>query len=217
MYSIFLRWWLFAILIVVGGVFGWNLNLFHNIWENDTTKISFLIMGIFLFHSLWAGAQSLSLSRQLKNKVFTDKLRKSKRHIEIGWFASDMCLNLGMIGTIWGFILMLAGFVNVDVSNIKSVQGLLTSMSGGMSIALYTTLTGLVCSQLLKVQFFNLENAVTSCYNFPEGDSQDVVDARAALIQAESVMTHAEKAKNEASTAKNKAMTSLQQIEEQDG
>jgi len=112
---------------------------------------------------------------------------------------------------------MLAGFVNVDVSNIKSVQGLLTSMSGGMSIALYTTLTGLVCSQILKVQFFNLENAVTSCDNFPEGDSQDVVDARAALIQAESVMTHAEKSKNEAAAAKNKAMTSLQQVEEQDG
>jgi biopolymer transport protein ExbB/TolQ len=87
-----------------------------------------------------------------------------------------MCLNLGMIGTIWGFILMLAGFVNVDVSDIKSVQELLTSMSGGMSIALYTTLTGLVCSQILKVQFFNLENAVTYCDNFPEGDSQDVVE-----------------------------------------
>jgi len=78
----------------------------------------------------------------------------------MGWFASQMCLNLGMIGTVIGFIMMLVGFSHVDVSNVKSVQDLLASMSGGMSTALYTTLAGLVSMQILQLQYFNLSRAL---------------------------------------------------------
>ena len=162
-YNIFLRWWLFATLIVVGSIFCWNLGILHEVWSKDSTKLSFFILAICGFHTLWAGMQSFSISRELKHKLFNDKLKTIERHSEIGWFASDICLNVGMIGTIWGFIQMLGGFINCDVSDIESVQGLLTAISGGMSVALYTTLTGLICSQLLKIQFFNIDNALEYC------------------------------------------------------
>ena len=80
--------------------------------------------------------------------------------MEVGWFASDFCLSIGMIGTVIGFIMMLSGLAQVDVSDINTVQGLIKNLGSGMSTALYSTLTGLVCSSLLKVQYFNLNQAI---------------------------------------------------------
>jgi len=39
------------------------------------------------------------------------------------------------------------------------MQQLLASMSGGMAVALYTTLTGLITSTLLRFQYYILESA----------------------------------------------------------
>jgi flagellar motor component MotA len=47
-----------------------------------------------------------------------------------------------------------------DVSDVSTIQGLIKSLGTGMSTALYSTLTGLICSTLLKIQYFNLSQAV---------------------------------------------------------
>jgi len=39
-------------------------------------------------------------------------------------------------------------------------------MSGGMAVALYTTLTGLVTSTLLKLQYFLLDTSLTGLFNY---------------------------------------------------
>ncbi len=80
--------------------------------------------------------------------------------IEVGWFASDLCLTIGMIGTVSGFIMMLSGFYTVDVSKVQTIQELIKQLGAGMSTALYTTLVGLICSALLKIQYFNLNQAI---------------------------------------------------------
>ncbi len=61
-----------------------------------------------------------------------------------------------MIGTVTGFIMMLGGFNEISFSDINASKELMRSLGGGMSTALYTTLTGLLCSVLLKIQYFNL-------------------------------------------------------------
>ena len=77
---------------------------------------------------------------------------------DVGWFISEACLALGMIGTVSGFIIVLnSAFGSIDVSNIATLQKALSSMATGMSTALWTTLTGLVCSLSLKIQLVNLE------------------------------------------------------------
>ena len=50
-------------------------------------------------------------------------------------------------------------FENIDVTNAKTLQDALASMAKGMSTALYTTLTGLVTSLIIKVQLVNYEIA----------------------------------------------------------
>jgi len=46
------------------------------------------------------------------------------------------------------------------VEDLSTVQGMIKGLGAGMSTALYTTLTGLVCSALLKIQYFNLSQAI---------------------------------------------------------
>ena len=69
----------------------------------------------------------------------------------IAWFIAESLMALGMIGTVIGFILMLgSSFESIDVSNTETLKSTLTSMAIGMSTALYTTVTGLICSLWLK-------------------------------------------------------------------
>ena len=75
---------------------------------------------------------------------------------------AESCLVLGLIGTVTGFILMLGiAFINLDVTNVASVQEALKNMSIGMSTALYTTLVGLVSSLAIKVQLVTIERQLT--------------------------------------------------------
>ena len=80
----------------------------------------------------------------------------ANRHA-LGHFTSDVLLKLGLLGTIVGFILMLAPVGEIEEFDPTVIQRLLSAMSGGMAVALYTTLAGLVTSTLLKVQYHILD------------------------------------------------------------
>lgn len=77
-----------------------------------------------------------------------------------GWFIADLLLTLGLLGTVVGFILMLGPISALDTTDHGAIKAALAAMSGGMAVALYTTLTGLIGGMLLKIQGFLLENAV---------------------------------------------------------
>ncbi len=138
-----LRWWLIFCLSILAGGIAIYFNLHTELYQSDQTKISFLILTIFFLTSIWIG-------------VIT---KLQDRTAELGWFIAEACLALGMIGTVTGFLLMLNGaFADIDLSNPTTIQTSLTKMALGMSTALYTTLTGLICSLVLKIQLVNLEN-----------------------------------------------------------
>ena len=77
-----------------------------------------------------------------------------------GWFVADLLLSLGLLGTVIGFIVMLGPITGLDAGDQSAVKGALAAMSGGMAVALYTTLTGLIGGMLLKIQGFLLDGAV---------------------------------------------------------
>jgi len=119
-----------------------HIDLYHA----DQTKISFLILSVFVLTSFWIGWK-------------TKLTKETVQDISIGWFVAEACLALGMIGTVTGFLLMLSGaFADIDLSNTSTIQSSLTKMALGMSTALYTTLIGLICSLALKIQLVNVEN-----------------------------------------------------------
>jgi hypothetical protein len=74
-----------------------------------------------------------------------------------GFLVADLMFKLGLVGTVVGFILMLGSVVSLDSVDINVMQGLMIEMSGGMRVALYTTLTGLTAGILLSVQYHYLD------------------------------------------------------------
>ena len=146
-----LKWWLLACLTMLGIGICVYFNLHINLYESDITKISYLIIIVFVCTSIWIG-----------NKTYlVDRLEDYNQRADVGWFVAESCLALGMVGTVTGFLIMLGtAFSNIDVSNAATLQQALSDMAIGMSTALYTTLIGLVCSLIIKVQLVNLEVAL---------------------------------------------------------
>ena len=84
------------------------------------------------------------------------------RRLGHGWLAADSALKLGLLGTIVGFILMLRPLGEITAFDTSNLQIALTAMSAGMAVALYSTLSGLVCNILLRLQFQMLADAMQS-------------------------------------------------------
>lgn len=146
---IFLRWWLFFCLSILVATVSYYFGFFHELYENDATKLSFVIISVYILSSMYVGKLTLD---QRNKKNYTSGLN-------VSWFTSEALLSLGMIGTVAGFILMLGdSFDTIDTTNPESLKEALSSMALGMSTALYTTLVGLVLSQALKIQLVNLES-----------------------------------------------------------
>jgi hypothetical protein len=162
---LFLRWLLIVSLIGTGSWFAWSFGVFTEIYDKDITRLSFAIAAGFVFMSAWCGVKTFSMSTLLDreragpdtlNEEDLENLDKITDLEEIGWFAAGFFTSLGMIGTVIGMIWALKGFIGVNITDVASVQKLISNMVYGVSTALYTTLVGLVCSSLLKLQYFNL-------------------------------------------------------------
>jgi biopolymer transport protein ExbB/TolQ len=113
----------------------------------------------------YLGASALSLERQHAHgadvtmaqtltDVFHDRINAS---YEFGWFVTNLCIRLGLLGTVVGFILMLRSAVVIDSIEFSTVQALLSEMTSGMGVALNTTLVGLVASAVLSIQYLWLD------------------------------------------------------------
>lgn len=108
--------------------------------------------------SIQGGGQ---LNQSLLLRVLAERLRGSNA---IGAFASDSLMKLGLLGTIVGFIMMLAPMATLDPENQAALKTSMGLMSGGMAVAMYTTLVGLVGSVLLKIQYQFLETATSRIF-----------------------------------------------------
>ena len=146
-----LKWWLIFCLTLLGLCTCVYFNIHKDLYAADVTRLSFLIISIFTCTSIWIGTKTYKVGIQ----------QDYDQQCDVGWFVSESCLALGMVGTVTGFLIMLGtAFANVDVTNSVTLQQALSDMAIGMSTALWTTLVGLVCSLIIKVQLVNLEVAL---------------------------------------------------------
>jgi biopolymer transport protein ExbB/TolQ len=102
------------------------------------------------------------LDQTLLLRSLADRLRGSNG---FGAFASDTVLKLGLLGTVIGFIIMLAPIAGLDASDKSMMKSSMGLMSDGMAVAMYTTLAGLVGSILLKIQYYMLDNATAKVFS----------------------------------------------------
>lgn len=78
---------------------------------------------------------------------------------ELGWFICGLLIKLGLLGTVIGFIVMLATVDSTQSFDVAAIQKLLIGMSQGMRVALYTTLVGLATSMVLSMHYLLLDRA----------------------------------------------------------
>jgi MotA/TolQ/ExbB proton channel family len=111
---------------------------------------------------LKAGRQGHArLDQTLLLRGLADALRRPH---QLGAFAGDTLMKLGLLGTIVGFILMLAPIAGLDAADRASVKGSMGLMSDGMAVAMYTTLTGLIGSILVQTQYYMLDAATAKLF-----------------------------------------------------
>lgn len=205
------KWILLMSLICFAAVILWDYGFLGYMFDNDPSRISALIIGVFTAFSLYCvyaifdssrelrsleslsaelergahiirgtdqvevGKLALSVDRPLgaylhdaalkirlvdENRLdvllqsFAAQMRKSSR---LGIFVADVLYKMGMLGTVIGFIAMLVSMRDLGEFDVETMRLALQQMTGGMAIALLTTITGLVCGVLLRLQFNILE------------------------------------------------------------
>ena len=172
---------LLLLVLIIFGV--WILDergLLAVVLEGDKSQISTVIACLWVISSIYWLYLSKIISdernsfenMEFKNKKllvsrFFNSLKKNEdkdilinafesefeKKISYGVVASDVALKLGLLGTIIGFILMLKPIADLNSTSPEDLKVALSSMSSGMAVALYTTLTGLIVSTLLRIQF----------------------------------------------------------------
>tara|TARA_R110002096_G_scaffold68483_8_gene165259 strand:+ start:298 stop:708 length:411 start_codon:yes stop_codon:yes gene_type:complete len=125
-------WWFVfntgLLVLVLGHI---KFDLFNVLLQTDSTYLTFLIIGISILSSI-----SMYFSRT-----------------DIHWFASDAVLSIGMVGTLFGFLMVLGqSFSEIDTSSVESMTLAISVLASGMSTALVTSLVGLIASLWLKLQ-----------------------------------------------------------------
>jgi biopolymer transport protein ExbB/TolQ len=102
------------------------------------------------------------IDQTLLLRSLADRLRGSN---SFGAFASDTLMKLGLLGTIIGFIIMLAPIATLDAADKIAMKSSMGLMSDGMAVAMYTTLAGLVGSILVKIQYYMLDAATQRVFS----------------------------------------------------
>lgn len=172
---------LLLLVLIIFGI--WILNergLVAVVMEGDKSKISLVIATLWIFSSIYwlylskvisserSSFEGMDFSnKKLVVSKFFNSLKENEnkdvlinafesefeKKISYGVIASDIALKLGLLGTIIGFILMLRPIAELNSTSPEDLKIALASMSSGMAVALYTTLTGLIVSTLLRIQF----------------------------------------------------------------
>ena len=184
--SLFMSLLFFASFLVV------DLGLLSLIIASDKSKISIIIISIYIlatfhwFYNAFRLDKEISNLDELKNETLISSFLNNDRNLDasdkkieltlledelsnrhaIGYLSVDILLKLGLTGTVIGFILMLLPIGQIQDFDPQILQKLLSTMSGGMAVALYTTLTGLVTSILLKFQYFMLDSSLSNTLNY---------------------------------------------------
>tara|TARA_B100002019_G_scaffold288182_1_gene301365 strand:+ start:235 stop:852 length:618 start_codon:yes stop_codon:yes gene_type:complete len=145
----------------------------------DITNMVIVILALFSIGFILAAYRTFWLSRELNysylkvlppNSIAKDFLQNSKKldassrnnlaaslriklssKINYIKFMANTLVILGLIGTVIGFIIALSGVDGSVSSNPEEVSKMVSTLIQGMSVALYTTLVGSICSVWLNI------------------------------------------------------------------
>ena len=136
---LFLKWVLFASLIVIGAIVAANLGWVGYL-TRDPTHITIVTLAVFARAMLRCGGLAWRMSGAHEAKFVKADLKRASD-------ASDMCMYIGMIGTAVGLLLMLGHAMTMtDPAQVMGVA------IANAYIAIVNTVFGAVCGVLIRHQ-----------------------------------------------------------------
>lgn len=138
------------------------------LWINGVVALAFsaglasnLIVGatvlFFFIYTFKCGYLNYQVYKQRKHGRLDPLL---KEQLNDGWFYASICSRLGLLGTVWGFIIVSQALTMFKVGDPTSVQTMVTGMASGMAVALITTLVGQICNICLSLQYHILNQKI---------------------------------------------------------
>jgi len=124
------------------------MGLGYDAFTLDISYITWIIAALFTITLGSTGVQGWkiagTINRYKVGQIFLGKNAAQKRLEKIEHIQScaNWMVTLGLLGTVYGFLIALSGVSVEQASNITGVQKLVTHLIAGAQTALYTTLVG---------------------------------------------------------------------------
>ena len=143
---------------------GFVLAAYRTFWLSRELNYSFF--KILPNHSL--AKEFLQNSKKLdassRNNLAASLRIKLSSKINYIKFMANTLVILGLIGTVIGFIIALSGVDGSVSSNPEEVSKMVSTLIQGMSVALYTTLVGSICSVWLNICYQIMSTGLITYY-----------------------------------------------------
>ncbi len=149
----FTKWFLLNAVMITAIFLAEQKGAISAIIKNDLSRISILIMVLYVCVSVFVGKLCYLADRINKRKEKEAKALLTKR-ADIGWFSAEHFFSLGLLGTILGLCIATATSLTDTVSTSEVVAGL----KHGLNTAFYTTICGIVFSLPLQIQLMILKH-----------------------------------------------------------
>ncbi len=180
--GLFLLWLAFMGLIVFAAWLLWRAGAWHRLLDADPTHLTVVIVLMFAGCSLWVGRRAWLLCRQRRalderrGEGWCDAFLRGTQHApgeraawlqvlgehahgphEMAWWLNGIQLKLGLLGKVIGFSILALELGQMQSFDPSQSAQLLKSLTGGLGIALLTTVTGLTGNILLGLQLMRLD------------------------------------------------------------
>ena len=177
--GLFLLWLAYMGLLVLAAWLLWNAGAWHRLMAADPTRLTLVIVLLFVGCSLWAGRRAWLLGQQRKaldagavdpaawSAAFLRSADRSNALLVLGerahgphemaWWLNGIQLKLGLLGKVIGFSILALDLGQMQGFDPSQSAQLLKSLTGGLGIALLTTVTGLTGNILLGLQLMRLD------------------------------------------------------------
>lgn len=184
-HGLFLLWLAYMGLLVFGAVMLWEAGAWHRLIKADPTGLTVTIVILFVLTSIWVGRRAWILSAQRRlldkgdgsgalnwvaeyragcNQPDSDRSawlqvlgERAHGPHEMAWWVNGIQLKLGLLGKVIGFSILAFQLGQMDSFDPNQSTLLLKNLTGGLGIALLTTVTGLAGNILLGVQLMRLD------------------------------------------------------------
>lgn len=183
--GLFLLWLAYMGVLVYGAWLLWLAGVWHRLVEVDPTRLTLAIVALFVGCSLWCGRRAWVLGQQRlwlaglgipATQAWAHAHRLALRQPgadasvavlvlgerahgphEMAWWLNGIQLKLGLLGKVIGFSILAYQLGQTDSFDPSQSAQLLKNLTGGLGIALLTTVTGLCGNILLGLQLMRLD------------------------------------------------------------